>query len=246
LAAVLVGSYAEGMADHHSDLDLILFTGDEAYEAFLAGRDTFVRQLGEPLFLESFDLPNIVFAIFSDGSEVEFQINRESQFGEILSGPHQLLLDKKGLLAEAVLQGSEADQSEAIETLHRQLNWFWHDLSHFITALDRNQLWWAHGQLELLRHYCVNVARLRHNFLDAEVGGEPYFKVDQALPVEQLAPLEESLCPLEKEAMLHAGRFTVRYFQDVARPLAERHGLVYPAELEQIMVGRLSKLTGDG
>jgi predicted nucleotidyltransferase len=52
VAATLYGSYARGAADEHSDLDLGLITTDEAYEAFFAGREAFVRQLGEPAFLK--------------------------------------------------------------------------------------------------------------------------------------------------------------------------------------------------
>jgi predicted nucleotidyltransferase len=61
-AAFLVGSYARGTADAYSDLDLYLVTADEAYEDFVAGREAFVRLLGEPAFLEDFDSPNVVFA----------------------------------------------------------------------------------------------------------------------------------------------------------------------------------------
>ena len=68
VAAFLVGSYVKGRADEHSDLDLYVITSDEAYDDFVAGRESFVRLLGEPLFLEDFDLPDIVFLIFPDGS----------------------------------------------------------------------------------------------------------------------------------------------------------------------------------
>ena len=47
LAAFLGGSYATGAADEHSDLDLGLITTDEAYDEFMAGREGFIRLLGE-------------------------------------------------------------------------------------------------------------------------------------------------------------------------------------------------------
>ena len=67
VAATLYGSYARGAADAYSDLDLGLITTDAAYEDFVAGREAFIRLLGEPLLLEDFDLPNLVFIIFPDG-----------------------------------------------------------------------------------------------------------------------------------------------------------------------------------
>src|SRR2546428_3554506 len=94
VAATLYGSYARGAADAYSDLDLGLLTTDEAYEDFCAGREAFIRLLREPVFLEDFDLPNIVFFIFPDGTEVELSLGRESQFNHTHGGPYKVLLDK--------------------------------------------------------------------------------------------------------------------------------------------------------
>jgi len=253
-AAFLVGSYALGTADAYSDLDLRLVIADEAYEDFVAGRAAFGRLLGEPAFLEDFDLPNYVFLIFPDGAEVELALSRESQISHIFDEPYQVLLDKKGVLVGAVpprrgpaqarpaQQAAQAAQAEQIETLRRQVYWFWHDLSHFITALARGQLWWAYGQLEALRLYCVNLARLRHNFLDTGVGQEGYFKVERALPAEQLSSLQATFCPMEAGAMLQAARVIVHFYEEVAPPLARTHGIIYPVDLERVMSDRLEKV----
>ncbi len=65
VAAFLGGSYARGTADAYSDLDLYLITTDEAHEDFFAGREAFMRLLGEPVFLEDFGIPNILYLHFS-------------------------------------------------------------------------------------------------------------------------------------------------------------------------------------
>src|SRR5437763_1869536 len=49
VAAFLGGSYASGTADAYSDLDLGLITTDAAYDEFVAGREAFIRRLGEPV-----------------------------------------------------------------------------------------------------------------------------------------------------------------------------------------------------
>ncbi len=54
VAAFLGGSYARGTTDEYSDLDFYLITTDEAYDDFFAGREAFLRLLGEPVFLEDF------------------------------------------------------------------------------------------------------------------------------------------------------------------------------------------------
>ena len=89
---------------------------------------------------------------------------------------------------------------------------------------------------------CVNLARLRYNFADAYVRAADYFKVDLALPSGQLAPLQATFCPLEKEALLQAGHVLLRFYQELAPPLAGTHGLSYLAALERVMVDRLAKV----
>jgi len=236
VAAFLGGSYATGTADAHSDIDLYVITTDEAYEAFLAGRETFVRSLGNPLFLEYFGKPYGYFFILADGVEGELWIGRESHFQHIHGGAYTVLVDKQGILAGVDFPLNEADPVEQTEILRRLIMNFWHEIGHFHKALARNHLWFAYGSLEIMRHICVNLARLRHNFADADIGEEPYFKVEQAMPVAELAPLQATFCPLEAEAIRQAGLVILQFYKEAAIELAEAHGLVYPAELERMMV----------
>ena len=128
------------------------------------------------------------------------------------------------------------------EILRQHIVLFWHEFSHFVKALGREQLWFAYCSLEMMRGMCVNLARLGHNFGDRGVGEEPYFKVDTAMPVEQLDPLLESFCPPEAAAMHHAALLILRFYQETARSLAQEHGLVYPDRLEKLMVPKLEKI----
>lgn len=242
LAALLIGSYAQGTADIFSDLDLYLVTTDAAHTDFVAGREAFLKQLGELVFLESFNLPDIAFYIFADGVEGELYVGREGQIRNSLSGSYHVLLDKASLLTPGITQDNRPTSADQTETLRRQIYVFWHELSHFITALGRGQLWWAYGQLEALRGICVNLARLNYNFAEAEAGAEPYFKVEDVLPIERIAGLQASLCSMERGAMLQAVRVLLGFHQTLARDLAEAHGLNYPAALERVMVERLEKL----
>jgi predicted nucleotidyltransferase len=241
-AAFLGGSYATGTADAYSDLDLSVIATDAAYEDFYAGRAAFLGGLGEVVFLEDFDLPNIAFCILSDGVEFELWFGSENRCEHLHSGPYQVLLDKTGILAGADFPPEEPSLAEQREMLRRLIAWFWHDMSHFITAMARNQLWWAHGQLEALRNYCINLARLRANFLDPDVGSEAYFKVERAVPIAMLAPLEPTYCPLERGAMLGAAQAIVSLYQEQAQELAQTHELAYPAGLERVMLERLERV----
>ena len=241
VAAFLGGSYARGTADAHSDLDLYVITTDRAFDAFCAERVAFIHNLGDPLFLEDFGLSNAVFYIFPDDTEGELCMGRASAFTQIHSGPYRVLLDKLGILDNTSFPPHRADPTAQTAKLRRCIDWFWHELAHFITAMQRDQLWWAHGQVEVMRLQCVNLARLRHNFADPYVS-EEYFKVELALPVEQIAVLETTFCPLEKAAMLQAALVILDFYRAVAPPLAQCHELAYPAGLEQVMVARLERL----
>lgn len=236
VAAFLGGSYASGAADAHSDLDLYLITTDEAYAEFLAGREAWVRQLGEPLFLADWGNPSCYFFILADGTEGELWIGQQSHFQHIHGGAHTVLLDKQGILTGVDFPLHEADPTEQAEQLRQLLMNFWHEIGHFNKALARNQVWFAYGSLETMRHICVNLARLRHNFADEGVGEEPFFKIEQALPVEQLAPLQATFCPLELAAIRQAGAVILQFYREVATALAASHGLTYPAALEKVML----------
>jgi predicted nucleotidyltransferase len=244
VAAFIGGSYAEGQVDKHSDLDLFFITTDEAYEEFIVERESFVRLLGEPLFQEDFGLDHGYCLIFSNMTECDLWFGCESKFKDIYSGTYRVLMDKKSILEGKVFSPPVADPARQLELLRQQIDWFWHELSHFIKAMGRRHLWFAFGQIEAMRQICVILARLRYDFSDPYVGdGEPYFKIEQALPVEELSPLQTTYCSMEYDAMLQAALVLCRFYQDIAPGLAEAHNLSYQSDLERVMVSQVEELS---
>lgn len=234
LAAFLGGSYATGRADAHSDLDLYLVTTDEAYAAFITGKKDFIRLLGAPLFLEDWGNAHCCFFILDDGTEGELWIGRAGSFAHIHGGPYLVLLDKQELLAHAEFPEHKAEPDAQRRFLQQQIMGFWHEAGHFSKALARDQDWFAYGSLEAMRRICANLARLRYNFADGGVGDEPFFKIEQTMPVEQLAALQVTFCPLEITALRAAGLVILQFYREVATELAAAHSLTYPAELERL------------
>jgi hypothetical protein len=242
VAAFLGGSYAREMTDAYSNLDFGLITTDEAYNDFLAGHQTFIGRLGQPVFLEVFGADNTegVCFTFADGVEGELVLGRQSQFTHMHVGPVKVLHDPTGLLAEANFPLPHVGERDQREVLRHIIVWFWHDLDHHIlTPLARGHLWSAYGGLDDLRLVCVNLTRLREN-VQAPLAG--YRHIEQAVGAEQLAPLAATCCALERGAMLQATLLLVRYYQDLAVPLAHRYHIAYPADLERVMLGRLERL----
>lgn len=205
----------------------------------MAERITFVRQLGEPLFIEDFGHDRILFFILADGTECELLFGREGALAEIEVGPFRTLLDKRGILTGAEFPFAPPDPDEQRERLRRILNWFWHDLSHFIAALGRGELWWASGQLEVLRRYCVNLVRIEHAVDPQE---EAYEKLEETVPVSELSALLMTFCPMEQDAMLRAASGIANFFQEHGPRVAAEYRLAYPAELGRLMSGRLDEL----
>lgn len=244
VAAFLGGSNATGKADEYSDLDLCVITKDDSFAEFYDQRESFLRSLGDLVFLEDFGTPNIALYIFADGTEGELNFGSEGHLDQIHSGSFHSLVDKKNILAGAVFPERAPDEAKQAEKLSENIFVFWHELSHFITAIGRGHLWWAHGQLDALRSICVNLMRLENNFSDEGVGNEPYFKLEYALSVEKLAPLQSTFCPLDKRAMLQSVQWIVSVYLQTAKSLAESHGIAYPHKLERVMLERLAKLSG--
>jgi lincosamide nucleotidyltransferase len=238
-AAFLVGSRAAGTADEHSDVDVCVVTANGQRDAVWADREVLVRQLGEPLQLEDFDGDQTVYFILADGTDCELTVADVAHLAEASIGPHRAILDRSGVLADVEFTGARPEVAEQREQLRRQLSWFWHDLAHFVAAVGRGELWWSAGQLEVLRRYAVNLARLRADF---HAPLEDFDKLDKAVPADDLAPLVATFVPLDRAAILKAGRAIVAYYRDVAPPLARAHGVPYPAELERILLARLDAL----
>jgi predicted nucleotidyltransferase len=242
IGAFLGGSYARGAADAYSDLDLYVITDGGTYMDFFAERATFVRQLGEPAFLEDFDEYgfDLMLFIFSDGAEGELALGREGGFQNIHVGPHVVLLDKTGILAGISFPEQHLLPAQQIERIRGLVNWFWHDFSHhFLTPLARGQLWTAVGALEDLRRTCVDLARLAADFTTAAEG---YEKVESAIAMERLAALAATFCPPERVALLRAAHAIVGFYREVVPPLAQAHGITYPVALEGVICARLDAL----
>src|SRR5260221_14021004 len=139
VAAFLAGSYARGTTDEYSDLDFYLITTDEAYDDFFAGREAFLRLLGEPVFLEDFhgyDFDMVIF-IFADGTAGELALGRQIHFHHIHGGPYRVLLDKKRILAGSAVSRDHPSQAGQNGRLPTPIYWSRPGPTHhFIPLID--------------------------------------------------------------------------------------------------------------
>jgi hypothetical protein len=150
-----------------------------------------------------------------------------------------VLIDPQGMLAGTVFPVEEPDPAARARQLREVLMWFWHDLGHFTTAIARGQLWWAAGQLEQLRNSCVNLVRLEQG---GEAEDEPYWKLDAEIATVPLDALRSSFVPVERDALLAAGRDVLAFFRAHGRAAANAGDLAYPDALDRLVGGRLDDL----
>jgi predicted nucleotidyltransferase len=242
VAAFLGGSRARDEADAYSDVDVTLIVADDVYAEVVAKKDVLLGGLGEPLFIEQFMAENPTFVIFADGVELELHVFRVADLSSIRSGPHRVLLDKQGVLEGMEFPLPEPNREEQTAELRQILLWFWHDVGHFTTAIGRGHLWWAAGQLEQLRSYCVNLVRVGQGTAFED---EPYWKLDDEISTDDIEELRSTFVPVERKAMLQAARNVVAFFRRAAPPVANANGLPYPSDLADLITGHLERLPDD-
>jgi hypothetical protein len=241
VAAFLGGSLASERADEFSDIDLCLIAHDDDFDDVVRDRASLIEALGEPVFVEDFGHAEVVSFVLGDGTEAEIFFGREGALAELWPGHHRTLFDRSGILEGVTFEEERPDLAEIEDVLRRSLSWFWHELSHFVKAIGRNQLWWAAGQLEALRNHCVTIVRIEQG---VPAGDEPYWKLDVEVRTVAIEPLEATFVPMERDALLSAGHILVSFFRERAPRVATAYGLSYPADLDRVMVKRLDDLTG--
>jgi predicted nucleotidyltransferase len=115
VAAFLGGSYAAGLAREDSDIDLYVVTEPGQYAAFLEDRRRFMDSWGTPTHVEDvwnfeglgFDM--IVFEL-DDGVHGEVALGTTERMMKMHGGPHDVLVDKTGVLAGISFPGRTPEE----------------------------------------------------------------------------------------------------------------------------------------
>ena len=241
VAAFVGGSLATGTADEYSDLDLYLIVADEQYESFFLERATFMCQLGEPVFLEDFNgfgFDMILF-ILENGAKGELGLAKASRFLHIHNGAYRALVDKTGLLKGITFPIERISPEEQRHNLENLIKSFWRYLYLVTGALGRSHLLSASSYLEGMRHRLVQVCRLSVDFADS--GGHP--RLEALLTPPLVERLSWTFPHLEREAMIASVKKSAQLFQQLAKPLAQAHNIIYPTSLEQVVLMRFEMMT---
>jgi hypothetical protein len=104
VAAFVGGSIAAHTDDEVSDLDLYSVTRESNYDQFFARHETFMRTWARPLLmLDSLNFEGLGFdmlhVVLDDGVYGELALGHMGNFRVMHGGPHEVLVDKIGLLS---------------------------------------------------------------------------------------------------------------------------------------------------
>jgi hypothetical protein len=234
VAAFIGGSLATGAADEYSDVDAYLIVEDGAYTSFLAEREAFMCQLGEPVLLEHFNGFgfDMVLFVFADGVKGELALAEASDFLHIHHGPYRVLVDKAGLLEGVTFPVERVVIEEQRQHLLGHIKAFWRGFLVISQALGRGTLLSAATYLEDVRRRLVSVCRLSADFRDT--GGHP--RLEAVLPPDLQETLVDVFPPLERQAMVEAARRMADLFRELARSLATQQGVTYPDALQRTVL----------
>jgi len=225
VAAFVGGSIAAHTADAVSDLDLYLVTRESEYERFFARRQAFMRAWAEPLLLVDtrnfeglgFDMLHFVL---DDGVYGELALGHAGNFRVMHGGPHDVLVDKTGLLKGAAFAEYVPSESERLRQAEHALNWFWLEYIQFRKQLHRGNTVGAANLLARLRTHCLTLLALARA-VNMELGLERY--------------ADRLTATLDSIDSRSAARVIAEVHQEMGSAVARHFGVRYPLEVADLL-----------
>ena len=225
VAAFVGGSLAAGTADDVSDVDLYTITDEADYVAFFARRTAFMHAWARPLLL--LDTPNfeglgfnMLHFVLDDGVHGEVALGHTGNFRALHGGPHQVLVDKRGLLDGVTFPLHVPSAAERRQQAERALDWFWLDFIQFRKHLHRQRPVAVAAELARLRAHCADllaVARAQ----DITADGDTLAK-----------RLEATVEPGDPAVVARA---IAQVHQELGSRIATYFGLPYPTHLATLL-----------
>jgi predicted nucleotidyltransferase len=201
----IVGSLAR-QGDRWSDIDIeVVVAGDEELPA-VAGDwvgnlyevlpvvHHFEAAFGETL-LRGFLLENLL--------ELDLAFEQAERFS--IWGPARVVFDRSGRVTDAVNAPAGGDLQ--VSDRASEAGFAWHDVMHACTAVRRGRPWQGLWYMERIRNRTLKLAQERRGFY------ADFFDYVDDLPVEELAPLDDTLvASLAPESLLGAIEVATRAF----------------------------------
>jgi hypothetical protein len=228
VAAFVGGSIAAHTDDEVSDLDLYAVTREPNYDQLFARREAFMRTWARPLLmLDTLNFESLGFDmlhfVLDDGVYGELALGHTGNFRVMHGGPHEVLVDKTGLLTGVSFSTYVPPRSQLRQQAEHGLNWFWFDYVQFRKQHHRGRPVAAANVLARLRAQCASLLALA----DAE-----------KLNVDIDAINDRLSATLEAADPGRAAIAVARVHEEIGPSIAAHFGLDYPSEVAQLLVRR--------
>jgi hypothetical protein len=165
----------------------------------------------------SFDMLHFVL---DDGVYGELALGHTGNFRVMHGGPHEVLVDKMGLLSGVFFSRHVPTHSELRQQAERGLKWFWFDYIQFRKHYHRGRSVAAANVLGRLRGQFASLLALA----DAQ-------NVDLDVP----AINDRLRATLVASDSADAARALARMHREIGPPIAAHFGLEYPSEAAELL-----------
>ena len=127
----IAGSFALGIADEHSDVDLKLVTTDAGYDAVVDAQTELIAACGTPVARFPADhtgLPELTIVLYDDLVHVDLLPVKLSELADKNQGlPAQVLWERDGSLTRELAKSRAASMPPDVQWMEQRVwTWFWY------------------------------------------------------------------------------------------------------------------------
>jgi hypothetical protein len=224
-AAFVGGSIAAHTEDDVSDVDLYAVTLEPGYDQFFSRRHAFMHTWARPLLVvDTLNFEGLGFDmlhfVLDDGVYGELALGHTGNFRIMHGGPHEVLVDKIGLLNGVRFARYVPTPSELRKRAEHALTWFWLDYVQFRKQHHRGRRVGAANVLARLRAHCASLLALA----DAE-----------KLNIDTAAMNGRLCATLEAADAVRAAAALAQIHQEIGPPIAAHFELEYPSEVAELL-----------
>ncbi len=248
VAAMLYGSFALAEADEYSDLDVVLFVSDTAFNDEETQRKWLSRL--SPVHLYFVNEFGVSTAIFENLVRGEFHFNKASHIADVIKGWHPdlyfpsleatLLADKTGELSkflqpfihQPIHYGRELRQT----IVNQCMNW----ITFGLAVMQRGEHARALEILSVLHRHLLKLIRIREQSTIHWL--TPSRAAEQDLSVGTLARFAACTAPLNREALWTAYQNVWSFVQEI---IAEAEDVTLPPALVTQVSSKLESRGGN-
>jgi hypothetical protein len=242
LAAWLSGSYATGLADQYSDVDLHCLVEDEAAGWFRDHWADVAERVAGPLILAS-RIPGIIggYTLNSDWTHLDLVVHQRAGFDPAQAAPMVPLYDPAGFLPAGMPEPEDITRPGQPYYPDSVVNFFYYLLGNLVVTFGRQELIVAHGGIQALKDRLIELMLAERGI--RKRGGQK--RLNPFLSADQRRVLEAIPGAAVNEAEITAAiEFIAAEFIRRARNLARSTGSSWPQLLHDATMYHLDSNLG--